>query len=164
MSSRANKVISIPVNPIPKGYHSVTPYLIVNGAARAIEFYKNVFGATEVMRMADPSGKVGHAEIKIGDSVIMLADEHPEMGHRSPQSLGGSPVGILVYLEDVDATVEKAVGAGAKLERPVQDQFYGDRSGQIRDPFGHVWTVSTHKEDVPPEEMEKRAAAAYKQT
>ena len=163
MSSSANKVVSMPVNPIPKGYHSVTPYLIINGAARAIDFYEKVFDATEVMRMADPSGKVGHAEIKIGDSVIMLADEHPEMGHRSPQSLGGSPVGILLYVKDVDATVEKALAAGAKLERPVKDQFYGDRSGQIRDPFGHLWTVSTHKEDLSPEEMEKRAAAAYSQ-
>jgi PhnB protein len=163
MSSSANKVVSMPVNPIPEGYHAVTPYLIINDAARAIDFYKKVFGATEVMRMVDPSGKVGHAEIQIGDSKIMLADEHPEMGHRSPQSLGGSPVGLHLYLKDVDGTVEKAVAAGAKLERPVKDQFYGDRSGQIRDPFGHVWNVSTHKEDVSPEEMEKRAAAAYKQ-
>ena len=163
MSSSANKVVSMPVNPVPEGYHSVTPYLIINDAARAIDFYKKVFGATEVMRMADPNGKVGHAEIQIGNSKIMLADEHPEMGHRSPQSLGGSPVGLHLYLKDVDGTVEKAVAAGAKLERPVKDQFYGDRSGQIRDPFGHVWNVSTHKEDVSPEEMEKRAAAAYKQ-
>ena len=163
MSSSANKVVSMPVNPIPEGYHSVTPYLIINDAARAIDFYKKVFGAIELMRMADPSGKVGHAEIQIGDSKIMLADEHPEMGHRSPQSLGGSPVGLHLYLKDVDGTVEKAVAAGAKLERPVKDQFYGDRSGQIRDPFGHVWNVSTHKEDVSPQEMEKRAAAAYGQ-
>ena len=159
MSSSANKVVSIPVNPIPKGYHSVTPYLIIKDAARAIDFYKKVFDAKELVRMADPTGKVGHAEIKIGDSMIMLADEHAEMGHRSPQSLGGSPVGIHLYLEDSDATVAKAVAAGAKLERPVQDQFYGDRSGQITDPFGHVWTVSTHKEDVSPEEMKKRMAA-----
>ena len=159
MSSSANKVVSIPVNPIPKGYHSVTPYLIIKDAARAIDFYKKVFDAAELVRMADPSGKVGHAEIKIGDSMIMLADETPEMGYRSPQSLGGSPVGIHLYLSDSDATVEKAVAAGAKLERPVQDQFYGDRSGQIRDPFGHVWTVSTHKEDLSPEEMKKRMAA-----
>ena len=163
MSSSANKVVSMPVNPIPKGYHSVTPYLIINDAARAIDFYKKVFEATEVFRMADPSGKVGHAEIKIGDSMIMLADEHPEMGHRSPQSLGGSPVGMHLYLKDVDSTVEKAVAAGAKLERPVKDQFYGDRSGQIKDPFGHVWTVSTHKEDLSPEEMKKRAASAFNQ-
>ena len=163
MSSSANKVVSMPVNPIPEGYHAVTPYLIINDAARAIDFYKKVFGATEVMRMADPSGKVGHAEIQIGNSRIMLADEHPEMGHRSPQSLGGSPVGLHLYLKDVDGTVQKAVAAGAKLERPVMDQFYGDRSGQIRDPFGHVWTVSTHTEDVPPEEMERRAAAAFSQ-
>ena len=159
MSSSANKVVSIPVNPIPKGYHSVTPYLIIKDAARAIDFYKKVFDATELVRMADPSGKIGHAEIKIGDSMIMLADEHAEMGHRSPQSLGGSPVGIHLYLEDSDSTVKKAVAAGAKLERPVQDQFYGDRSGQITDPFGHVWTVSTQKEDLSPEEMKKRMAA-----
>ena len=163
MSSNANKVVTMSVNPIPKGYHSVTPYLIINGAARAIDFYEKVFDATEVMRMADPSGKVGHAEIQIGDCRIMLADAHPEMGHRSPQSLGGSPVGIHLYLKDVDGTVEKAVAAGAKLERPVTDQFYGDRSGQIRDPFGHLWTVSTHKEDLSPEEMGKRAAAARNQ-
>jgi PhnB protein len=163
MSSSANKVVSIPVNPIPKGYHSVTPYLIIKDAARAIDFYKKVFDAKELVRMADPSGKVGHAEIKIGDSMIMLADEHAEMGHRSPQSLGGSPVGIHLYLEDSDATVAKAVAAGAKLERPVQDQFYGDRSGQITDPFGHVWTVSTHREDVSPEEMKKRMAAMQNQ-
>jgi len=163
MSSSANKVVSIPVNPIPKGYHSVTPYLIIKDAARAIDFYKKVFDAKELVRMADPSGKVGHAEIKIGDSMIMLADEHAEMGHRSPQSLGGSPVGIHLYLEDSDATVAKAVAAGAKLERPVQDQFYGDRSGQITDPFGHVWTVSTHREDVSPEEMKKRMAAMQSQ-
>ena len=154
--------MSSTVKPIPEGYHTVTPYLIIKGAADAIDFYKRAFGAKELFRM-DHDGKIGHAEIKIGDSVIMMADEHPEMGHRSPQSLGGSPVGILLYVKDVDATVEKAVAAGAKLERPVKDQFYGDRSGQIRDPFGHMWWVSTHKEDVPPEEMEKRAAAAYNQ-
>src|SRR5256886_10540329 len=124
MSSSANKVVSMPVNPIPKGYHSVTPYLIINGAARAIDFYEKVFDATEVMRMADPSGKVGHAEIKIGDSVIMLADEHPEMGHRSPQSLGGSPVGMHLYLKDVDGTVEEAVAARAKVGRPGKDQCH----------------------------------------
>src|SRR5438874_8720955 len=125
MSSSANKVVTMSVNPIPKGYHSVTPYLIINGAARAIDFYKKVFEATEVMRMADPSGKVGHAEIKIGDSVVMMADEHPEMGHRSPQWLGGWPVGLHLYLKKVDAPVEKAVAGGAEVERPVKDQFYG---------------------------------------
>ena len=149
------------VKAIPEGYRSVTPYLIVSGAAKAIEFYKNVFGATEIMRMAAPSGKVGHAEIKIGDSAIMLADEHPEMGARSPQSIGGSPVSLMLYIEDVDAVFARALGAGAKQLKPVEDKFYGDRSGTLSDPFGHTWTVSTHKEDVPPEEMKRRAAAAF---
>jgi len=148
------------VKPIPEGYHSVTPYLIIKDAASAIEFYKKAFGATELMRMADPSGKIGHAEIKIGDSPIMLADEVLGMGYRSPQSLGGSPVSILLYVEDVDALFDQAVAAGAKVERPVKDQFYGDRSGGVTDPFGHVWYIATHKEDVSPEEMKKRAAAA----
>jgi len=149
------------VKAIPEGYRSVTPYLIVSGAAKAIEFYKNVFGASEIMRMAAPSGKVGHAEIKIGDSAIMLADEHPEMGARSPQSIGGSPVSLMLYIEDVDAVFARALGAGAKQLRPVEDKFYGDRSGTLSDPFGHTWTVGTHKEDVPPEEMKRRAAAAF---
>ena len=148
------------VKPIPEGYHTATPYLIVRDAARAIEFYKKAFGAKELMRMADPSGKIGHAEIKIGDSPIMLADEVPEMGHRSPESLGGSPVSILLYVEDVDAVFNQAVAAGAKVQRPVADQFYGDRTGGVTDPFGHVWYVATHIEDVSPEEMRKRAAAA----
>ena len=146
--------------PIPEGYHTATPYLIIKGAASAIEFYKKAFGATELMRMADPSGRIGHAEIRIGNSPIMLSDEAPEMGYRSPQSLGGSPVGILLYVEDVDAVFSQAVAAGAKVERPVADQFYGDRSGGVTDPFGHVWYIATHKEDVSPEEMHKRAAAA----
>jgi len=148
------------VKPIPEGYHTATPYLIVRDAARAIEFYKKAFGAMELMRMADPSGKIGHAEIKIGDSPIMLADEVPGMGHRSPESLGGSPVSILLYVEDVDAVFNQAVAAGAKVQRPLADQFYGDRTGGVTDPFGHVWYVATHKEDVSPEEMRKRAAAA----
>ncbi len=148
------------VKPIPEGYHTVTPYLIVKDGARAIEFYKKAFGATELLRMADPGGKIGHAEIKIGDSPIMLADEVPEMGARSPQSLGGSPVSILLYVEDVDALFSQAVAAGAKVQRPVKDQFYGDRTGGVTDPFGHVWYIATHKEDVSPEEMQKRAAAA----
>ena len=141
---------------IPEGYNSVTPYLIVKGAAEAIEYYKNVFGATELMRMPDPSGRIGHAELKIGNSHIMLADEFPEMGHRGPQSLGSSPVSLLVYVEDVDKIVERAVAAGAKIMKPVQDQFYGDRSGFIQDPFGHLWGVATHKEDVSPQEMKER--------
>jgi len=148
--------------PIPDGYRTATPYLIVKGAADAIEFYKRAFGATELLRMADPQGRVGHAEIKIGDSVIMLADEHPTMGYRGPRSLGGSSVSILLYLEDVDGVFERAVKAGAKAQRPVMDQFYGDRSGTLEDPFGHVWTIATHVEDVEPEEMKRRAEAAMK--
>jgi PhnB protein len=155
--------VAMAVKPIPDGYHTVTPYLIVKGAAGAIEFYKKAFGATELMRLADPGGKIGHAEIKIGDSPIMLADEFPEMGFRSPQSLGGSAVGIAVYVEDVDARFSQALAAGAKAVRPVQDQFYGDRSGTLTDPFGHVWTLATHKEDVSPEEIHKRFEAAVKQ-
>jgi PhnB protein len=149
---------------IPDGYTTATPYLIIKGAAEAIDFYKRAFGATELMRMADPQGRVGHAEIRIGDSVIMLADEHPAMGYRSPRSLGGSSVSILLYLENVDTVFERALKAGARAQRPVADQFYGDRSGTLEDPFGHVWTIATHVEDVPAEEMERRAAAAMKAT
>jgi PhnB protein len=147
------------VKPIPEGYHTVTPYLIVNDAARALEFYQQAFGATEVYRMTDNSGRVGHAEIKIGDSHIMLADEHPEIGARSPQAFGGSPISLLIYVEDVDALVKQATAAGAKLTRPVADQFYGDRTGGLEDPFGHAWYIATHVEDVAPEELERRAAA-----
>jgi PhnB protein len=144
---------------IPDCYHSITPYLHITGAARAIEFYKQAFGATEVMRMDAPGGKIGHAEIKIGDSHVMLADEFPEMDVRSPQSFGGSPVALLLYVEDVDALAERAGAAGAKLESPVEDKFYGDRMGKLVDPFGHIWAIATHKEDVSPEELEKRMAA-----
>jgi PhnB protein len=147
--------------PIPDGYHTVTPYLIVNGAAQALEFYKKAFGATEMMRFPGPGGKIMHAEIKIGDSPIMLADEAPEMGARSPKTIGGTPVSLLLYVEDVDAWASKAVAAGAKVQRPVQDQFYGDRTGTFEDPFGHVWSIATHKEDVSLEEMQKRAASAF---
>ena len=147
------------VRPIPRGYHTATPYLIVNGAANALNFYKRAFDAEELMRVADPSGKVGHAEIKIGNSPIMLADEFPEMGYRGPQSLGGSPVSILLYVEDVDAQFNRAVAAGAKVRKPVADQFYGDRSGTLEDPFGHIWTIATHKVDLTFEEIRKRAAA-----
>jgi PhnB protein len=147
------------VKPIPEGYHSVTPYLIINGAADAIEFYKKAFGATELFRMAK-EGKVGHAEIKIGDSPIMLSDEHPEMGYLSPTTLGGTPVSIMIYVEDVDTIFNRAIAAGGKQLKPLQDQFYGDRSGSLKDPFGHVWHVATHKEDVSPEDMEKRMAAS----
>jgi len=147
--------------PIPDGYHTATPYLIVNGAAQALEFYKKAFGATEMMRFPGPGGKVMHAEIKIGDSPIMLADEAPEMGARSPKTIGGTPVSLLLYVEDVDAWASKAVAAGAKVQRPVQDQFYGDRTGTFEDPFGHVWSIATHKEDVSLEEMQKRAESAF---
>jgi PhnB protein len=148
--------------PIPEGYHSATPYLIVKGAAEAIDFYKRAFGATESLRMADPKGGIAHAEIKIGDSVIMLADEHPNMGHRGPRSLGGSSVSIMLYVADVDGTFDRAVKAGAKAQRPVANQFYGDRSGTLEDPFGHIWTISTHVEDVAPDELKRRAEAAFK--
>jgi len=151
------------VKPVPEGYHTATPYLIVKGAARAIDFYKQAFGAKELVRMADPSGNIGHAEIQIGDSPIMLADEHPQMGFRSPESLGGSAVGILLYVPDVDALARQAVAAGAKELRPVKDQFYGDRSGTFADPFGHVWTIATHKEDVSGEEMKRRMEASMSQ-
>jgi PhnB protein len=148
--------------PIPEGYRTATPYLIVKGAAEAIEFYKRAFGATEMLRMADPQGRVGHAEIRIGDSVIMLADEHPDMGYRGPRALGGSSVSILLYLEDVDEVFQRALKAGAKALRPVTNQFYGDRSGTLEDPFGHVWTIATHVEDVSPEEMKRRAEEAMR--
>ena len=144
------------VKPIPEGYHTVTPYLIIRGAAEAIEFYKQAFAATEVMRLPAPGGKLGHAEIQIGDSRIMLADEVPEMGFQSPTALGGTAVSICLYVEDVDALFQQALDAGGKEQRPVQDQFYGDRSGTLEDPFGHVWTIATHKEDLTPEEIEKR--------
>ena len=146
------------VKPIPDGYHSVTPYLIVKGAAAAIEYYKTAFGATEVMRMDGPAGTIGHAEILVGDSHLMLADEAPNMGFRGPQSIGGSPISLLLYVEDVDTTVERAVAAGGKLVRPVSDQFYGDRTGGVEDPFGHSWYIATHIEDVSEEEMRRRAA------
>ena len=150
-------------NYIPDGYHTATPYLIVTGAARALEFYKQAFGATEAVRMDGPAGKVMHAEIKIGDSHIMLADEFPEMDALSPQSIGGTPVSLMLYFEDADTVTARAVSAGAKVLRPVQDQFYGDRSGTILDPFGHKWTIATHKEDLSPEEVQKRAAALFGQ-
>jgi len=147
------------VKPIPEGWEGATPYLSIKGAAAAIEFYKKAFGATETTRMAGPDGRIAHAEIKIGKANIMLADEHPEIGFLSPQTLGGSPVTIHIYVEDVDALAAQAETAGAKVLRPVADQFYGDRSGQFGDPFGHVWSFATRKEEVSPEEMQKRAAA-----
>jgi len=148
------------VKPIPEGYHSVTPYLIVKGASTAIEFYKQAFGATETLRVPQADGRIVHAELKIGDSTIMLADEFPERNIRGPESLGGTAVTMHLYIEDVDKVAQRAVGAGAKEIRPVQDQFYGDRSGMFADPFGHQWNISTHVEDLSPEEVGKRAAAA----
>lgn len=148
---------------VPEGYHTVTPYLCVKGASQALEFYKRAFRARELMRIAQPDGRIGHAEIEIGDSRIMLADEFPEHGHRSPQSIGGSPVGIHLFVEDVDAMARQAIAAGAKVLRPVADQFYGDRLGMFADPFGHIWSIATHKEDVSPEEIQRRAAAHLQQ-
>ena len=147
------------VKPIPDGYHTATPYLIIEGAADAIEFYKQAFGAVELFRMPGPDGKIGHAEIKIGDSPIMLADAYPDMGYKGPKSLGGSPVSLMIYVEDVDTVFKRAVDAGATVKEGVSDKFYGDRMGTLIDPFGHFWHVSTHQEDVSVEEMEKRAAA-----
>lgn len=147
------------VNPIPEGYHAVTPYLVVHDGAGALAFYARAFGARELFRMPRPDGRVSHAELQIGDSRVMLADEAPEIGARSPRSLGGSPVLIHLYVPDVDATVARAVAAGATLTRPVTDQFYGDRNGGLADPYGHVWFVATHVEDVPPDELERRARA-----
>lgn len=142
---------------VPHGYHSVTPYLIIDGAARAIEFYKSCFGAAEIMRMPTQDGKIVHAEIRIGDSHVMLADEQPDMGYRGPLSIGGAPVSLMVYVDDVDKTFRQALAAGAKEIRAVANQFYGDRTGIFQDPFGHVWSVATHIEDVSPEELERRS-------
>ncbi len=152
------------VKPVPEGYHHVTPYLVIKGAAAAIDFYKKAFAAVEVMRMPQPDGRIGHAELKFGDSFVMLADEFPEMGIVSPATLGNTPVGLLLYVDDVDKTVEQAVALGAKIQKPVADQFYGDRTGTIEDPFGHKWTVARHMEDVTPEEMKRRMAAMAKKT
>ena len=144
------------VKPIPDGHRTVAPYLAIKGAARALDFYAKAFGAVELYRLAMPDGRVGHAEIRLGDSLIMLADEFPEFGAKAPSTLGGTPVSIHLYVEDVDAFFARAVAAGAIARKPVMDQFYGDRSGQLEDPFGHLWWVATHREDVPPAEMEKR--------
>jgi PhnB protein len=146
------------VRAIPEGYHSVTPYLVVDGAEEAIRFYKQALGATEVLRL--PMGdKIGHAEIRIGDSIIMLSDEWPDMDIRGPKSRGGATSSLMIYVEDADSAFARAVAAGATIERPVEDQFYGDRSGGIVDPFGHRWTISTHVEDVSEDEMQRRMAA-----
>jgi len=146
------------VKPIPDGYPRVSPYLVVDGAQKAIEFYATVLGATERMRMPGPDGRLGHAEIEVGDSIIMLADEYPDMGAKAPAAYGGSPVSVMVYVEDVDATVNRATEAGATVVRPLENQFYGDRSATFDDPFGHRWTIATHVEDVSPEEMGRRMA------
>lgn len=150
------------VKAIPDGYHTATPYLIVKGASDALDFYKKALGATEIMRMPGPDGRIAHAEIKIGNSILMLADEAPAMNARSPKTLGGSPISIMLYVEDADARFNQAVAAGAKVIRPLTDQFYGDRSGMVEDPFGYTWSISTHKEDVPSEEMQRRAEAFMK--
>jgi PhnB protein len=151
------------VRPIPQGHHTVTPYLIVGDAASALEFYQTAFGGHELMRLPAPHGRIGHAEIKIGDSVVMLADENPEMDARSPQSFGGSPVSIHLYVEDVDAVTDLAIAAGATVLHPVKNQFYGDRSGTVVDPFGHIWHIATRKEDLTPEALHERIAAAIAQ-
>jgi PhnB protein len=147
------------IKPIPEGFHSITPYLSIKGAAEALDFYKKALGAVEIMRMPGPDGKIGHAELKIGDSHIMLADEFPEMGGKSPKTLGGTAVGLMLYVPNVDEVVARAVREGAKIKKPVENMFYGDRSGAIEDPFGHSWYISTHIEDVPMDELKKRAAA-----
>jgi PhnB protein len=150
------------VKPIPDGFHTLTPYLIIKGAAEAIDFYKRAFGATERFRMAGADGKsIGHAEILFGDSIVMLADESPQMSHLSPQSLKGTPVSFLLYVTDVDAAFKRAVEAGASVKQPLENKFYGERAGSVVDPFGHHWTLMTHVEDVTPEEMDKRLKAEY---
>jgi PhnB protein len=144
------------VDPIPRGYHTATPYLSVDDCARAIEYYKNAFGAQEIMRMDGPPGKIGHAEIKIGDSLVMLSDEMPGPGNRAPKTLGGTTASVFLYVEDVDAAYKKAVAAGGSGEMPPKDMFWGDRFAKLTDPFGHTWAMATHTEDVAPEEMQKR--------
>jgi PhnB protein len=160
--AREENLMANKAKPIPEGYHNITPYLIIKGAAAAIDFYKEVFGAVEIMRMPQPDGRIGHAELKFGDSVVMLADEFPEMKVVGPSTLGNTSVGLLLYVDDVDKSVEKAVARGAKIEKPIADQFYGDRNGTIIDPFGHKWTIAVHVEDVTPEEMQRRMEAMKK--
>ena len=150
------------VKPIPEGYQAVTPYLVIKGASAAIDYYKKVFGATERMRMDAPGGMIGHAELLIGGSTIMLADEFPQMGFRGPKAIGGSPVSLMLYVPNVDEVFKRAVDAGAKPLRPVADPFYGDRLGTLEDPFGHVWSIGTHVEDVSPEEMRRRSEEMMK--
>jgi len=150
------------VRAIPEGYSSVTPYLIVRGAAQALDYYKMAFDAQELMRFAGPDGRIMHAEIQIGDARVMLADESPEMGHKSPATLGGNATGLMLYVTDVDDTFQRAISAGGKVMQPVKDQFYGDRSGNVTDPFGHTWTIATHIEDVAPDELQRRMQEAMK--
>jgi len=147
------------VQAIPAGYTGVTAYLIIRNAARALEFYKKAFGATEVLRLAGPDGSIGHAEFRIGDGHVMLADEKIDMGYRGPESLGGSPVGLMFYVKDADACFAQALAAGATVKQAIKDQFYGDRSGTVTDPFGYDWTIATHTEDIPADEMQRRIAA-----
>ena len=156
---RRRKIMAKKAKAVPRGYRTVTPYLIIKGAASAIDYYKQAFKAKVLMCLSEPNGKVGHAEIKIGDSRIMLADEYPETGSRGPQSFGGSPVSILLYVEDCDEIFNRAIATGAKIIKPMTDQFYGDRAGTLEDPFGHTWTIATHKEDLTSEEILRRAAA-----
>ena len=145
------------VKPIPEGYHTITAYLITDGAAEAIEFYQQAFGATELFRFPTPDGKIGHAEIKIGDSHVMLADAYPDMGYNGPKTLGGSPVSLMIYVDDVDTVFNRALEKGATVKEALADKFYGDRMGTVIDPFGHIWHIATHKEDVSLDEMQKRA-------
>jgi PhnB protein len=153
--------MSTKINPIPKGFNTVTPYLIMQNAAAALEFYKKAFNAVEGMRMEQPDGKIGHAEFKIGNSYLMLADEFPDMNFVGPKTLGGSPVSLHLFVDNVDVSFQQAITAGAKEVKPVENQFYGDRLGMLQDPFGHNWTISTHVEDVPPEEIRRRMEAMY---
>jgi uncharacterized glyoxalase superfamily protein PhnB len=157
---RAKAAVKKKVQPVPAGYHTVTPYLVCRGAANAIDFYKRAFGAKERMRMPGPGGKVAHAELQIGDSRVMLGDEWLEMGAKSPDTLGGSPVGVFLYVKNVDAMADRAIQAGATVVMPVQDMFWGDRYGKLKDPFGHEWSLATHKEDLTPKQMAKRAQSA----
>jgi PhnB protein len=153
--------MAVKVKAIPPGYEGAVPYICCKGAAKAIDFYKKAFGAAELYRMGAPGGLIGHAEVKIGGAIIMLADEYPDMGFLSPQTIGGTSVNIYIYVEDVDAVAKQAIDAGAKVLRPLTDQFYGDRNVQFEDPFGHRWSFGTHVEDVPFEEIQRRAAALY---
>jgi|SRR5690242_8085117 PhnB protein len=161
-SQRSPAMAGSAVKPVPEGYHSVTPYLIIKGAARAIDFYKQAFGAIEMLRVPGPNGTIGHAELRIGDSVIMLADEIQSGPYRSPEAFGGSPISLMIYIANVDDVFARALSLGARQSRAVQDQIYGDRSGNLIDPFGHVWTIATHVEDVSLEEMQRRMEALPK--